>query len=47
MDQPLYSALSGEEVIARVIEENKGPIYDEAVEEIFKKILALNLIIQS
>jgi chorismate mutase len=46
MDQPPYSTLSGEEVIARVIEENKGPIYDEAVEEIFKKILALDLMIQ-
>lgn len=45
LDQPLYSALSGDEVIGRVIEENKGPIYDEAVEEIFKKILALDLMI--
>jgi len=45
-DQPLHSSIRGDEVIARVIEENKGPIYDEAVEEIFKKILALDLIIQ-
>jgi long-chain acyl-CoA synthetase len=46
LDHRLHSALRGDEVIARVIAENKGPIYDEAVEEIFKKILALDLIIQ-
>ncbi|TKJ41582.1 acid--CoA ligase [candidate division LCP-89 bacterium B3_LCP] len=45
MDQPLYSSLRGDDVIARVIGENKGPIYDEAVEEIFKKILSLDLMI--
>jgi acyl-CoA synthetase (AMP-forming)/AMP-acid ligase II len=45
LDQPLYSALHGDEVIRRVIEENKGPIYDEAVEEIFKKIITLDLMI--
>lgn len=45
-DQPLYSSLRGDEVVARVIEENKGPIYDEAVEEIFRRIIALDLIIQ-
>ncbi|MCX6639804.1 MAG: AMP-binding protein [bacterium] len=45
-DLPLHSALRDDEVIARVIAENKGPIYDEAVEEIFKKIIALDLIIQ-
>lgn len=47
MDQPLYASLRGDEVISRVIEENKGPIYDEAVEEIFKKILALDLMVHS
>jgi acyl-coenzyme A synthetase/AMP-(fatty) acid ligase len=46
-DQPLFSSLRGDEVISRVIEENKGPIYDEAVEEIFKKILALDLMVHS
>ncbi|MFH1862504.1 MAG: AMP-binding protein [bacterium] len=46
MDQPLYESLHGNEVIARMIEENKGPIYDEAVEEIFKKILTLDIMIQ-
>ncbi len=46
MDQPLYAALRGDEVITRVIEENKGPIYDEALEEIFRKIIALDLLIQ-
>ncbi|RJP72895.1 MAG: long-chain fatty acid--CoA ligase [Candidatus Zixiibacteriota bacterium] len=45
-DQPLYSTLQGNEIIARIIEENKGPIYDEAVEEIFRKIIALDLLIQ-
>jgi long-chain acyl-CoA synthetase len=46
-DQPLFASLRGDEVISRVIEENKGPIYDEAVEEIFKKILALDLMVHS
>ncbi len=45
-DEPVYSNLRGEEVIRRVIEENKGPIYDEALEEIFKKILSLDLMVQ-
>lgn len=45
-DQPTYSAVRGDEIIARIIEENKGPIYDEALEEIFRKIIALDLLIQ-
>jgi len=45
-DQPVYTALRSDEVIAHVIEENKGPIYDEALEEIFRKIIALDLLIQ-
>lgn len=44
--QPLYSNLHRDEMIARIIEQNKGPIYDEAVEEIFRKIIALDLLIQ-
>jgi len=46
MGKPPYSAERGDEIIARVIEENKGPIYDAALEEIFKKILALDVMIQ-
>ncbi|MFH1861319.1 MAG: AMP-binding protein [bacterium] len=46
-DQPVYSLQRSDEIIARMIEENRGPIYDEAVEEIFKKIIELSLIIQS
>ncbi|MFH1735863.1 MAG: AMP-binding protein [bacterium] len=46
MDLPTYSAERSDEIIARVIEENKGPIYDAALEEIYKKILALDLMIQ-
>ncbi len=46
MGLPPYSAVGSDEVIARVIEENKGPIYDAAVEEIFRKILALDLMAQ-
>jgi non-ribosomal peptide synthetase component E (peptide arylation enzyme) len=46
MGLPPYSAMGSDEVIARVIEENKGPIYDAAVEEIFKKILSLDLMIR-
>jgi long-chain acyl-CoA synthetase len=44
-DQPVYTALRGDEVIAHIIEENKGPIYDEALEEIFRKILSLDLML--
>ncbi|HEX7344557.1 MAG TPA: AMP-binding protein [bacterium] len=39
-------ALRPDSVISHVIEQNKGPIYDEALEEIFRKIIALDLLIQ-
>jgi len=43
----LTQALRPDDVISHAIEQNKGPIYDEALEEIFRKIIALDLLIQS